>query len=70
VEEHELYEGEETTTFLNICKDGDVFVEVHIFNNGVSLDIPAENFKVVVKELNTAVKMLELHEKNNIKRAA
>ena len=59
---YDLYSGEEINAWTDTFDDGDRFVEVVFFFNGVSLNMPSSTFKAVVEELNRSVKMLELHE--------
>lgn len=59
----DLYNGEETATWTDKYNDGDEFVEVIFFGNGISVNMSVDTFKTVVKELERACRMLELREK-------
>jgi hypothetical protein len=64
----DLYNGEETATWFDTDHkfDGEEVITLQIFWNGVCLDIPKHILKDIIKELNTAGKMLELYE--NVKK--
>jgi hypothetical protein len=60
----DLYNGEETATWFDTDHkfDKEEVISLQIYWNGVTLEIPKHIFKDVIKELNTADKMLELYE--------
>jgi len=58
----DLYNGDETKIWTDTYNDGERFVEVIFFSNGVSMAIPADNFHIIADEIMKASKMLELFE--------
>ena len=60
----DLYNGEETATWFDTDNkfDGEEVITLHIYWNGLCLEIPKHIFKDLIKELNTAGRMLELYE--------
>ena len=66
----DLYNGEEIATWTDTYDNGDRFVELTIYANGVSVTIPAESFHTVAEEINRASKMLTLIEGNRTGRAS
>lgn len=60
----DLYNGEETSTWFDTDHklDDEEVITLQIFWNGVTLEIPKHIFKDIIKELDTAGKMLELYE--------
>lgn len=62
----DLYNGEEATVWTDTYDDnGERFVEIVFYANGVSINIPADTFQIIVGELTKASKMLELLNKNS-----
>jgi len=62
----DLYNGEEAAVWTDTYDDnGERFVEIVFYANGVSINIPADTFQIIVGELTKASKMLELLNKNS-----
>jgi hypothetical protein len=66
----DLYNGEVIATWSDKYSDGEKFVETIFYANGLSINLPMDTFKKVVEELNITLKMIELQEKNTIKKAS
>jgi hypothetical protein len=60
----DLYDGEEIGTFTDTYKDGERYVELGIFNNCLTINIPADKFHIIVREIAKADKILQLIEEN------
>jgi hypothetical protein len=66
----DLYNGEEIATWTDTYDNGDRFVELIIYANGVSVTIPAKSFHTVAEEILKASKMLTLIEEARKGRAS